>query len=80
MSGRPNRIFRGAPVNRFSLLAACFLLGLPFSTAEAGSWHGKRDLEEINSRLKGQVVDYTHNHGADRRIWSEAIRPSAILS
>jgi enterochelin esterase-like enzyme len=61
-------------VNRFSLLAACFLLGLPPSSAEAGSWHGKRDLEEINSRLKGQVVDYTHNHGADRRIWSEALQ------
>jgi S-formylglutathione hydrolase FrmB len=34
---------------------------------------GRRELEAVNRRLHGQVVDYTHNHGADRRIWSEAL-------
>ncbi len=32
------------------------------------------DLEAVNRRLHGQLVDYTHNHGADRRIWSPALQ------
>ena len=31
------------------------------------------DLSQVNSRLKGQVLDYTFNHGCDNRIWSEAL-------
>jgi hypothetical protein len=31
------------------------------------------NLERANRRLAGQVVDYTHNHGTDRRIWSPAL-------
>jgi S-formylglutathione hydrolase FrmB len=27
----------------------------------------------MNRRLCGQIVDHTHNHGADRRIWSSAL-------
>jgi pimeloyl-ACP methyl ester carboxylesterase len=34
---------------------------------------GSRDLDAVNRRLHGQIVDYTHNHGADRRIWSDAL-------
>ena len=30
-------------------------------------------LERLNRRLSGQVLDFTHNHGRDRRIWSEAL-------
>jgi pimeloyl-ACP methyl ester carboxylesterase len=30
-------------------------------------------LERINARLCGRVLDFTHNHGADRRFWSEAL-------
>ena len=27
-------------------------------------------MDRVNQRLSGTVVDYTHNHGADRRIFS----------
>jgi S-formylglutathione hydrolase FrmB len=32
-----------------------------------------RSLEQINCKLGGQVLDYTQNHGADRRIWSQIL-------
>ena len=31
------------------------------------------ELDRINRQIAGHVDDYTHNHGADRRIWSEAL-------
>lgn len=31
---------------------------------------GRRDLDRLNRRLAGQVVDYTDNHGEDRRAFS----------
>ncbi len=34
---------------------------------------GVRHLEHVNRDLAGHVVDFTHNHGADRRIWSAAL-------
>ncbi len=34
---------------------------------------GPLRLERINRKLHGTIVDYTHNHGADRRIWSQAL-------
>jgi S-formylglutathione hydrolase FrmB len=30
-------------------------------------------LDRINRQLAGKVLDFTHNHGADRRIWSPAL-------
>jgi S-formylglutathione hydrolase FrmB len=35
---------------------------------------GKRAaLERVNQCIHGQVLDFTHNHGSDRRIWSAAL-------
>jgi S-formylglutathione hydrolase FrmB len=31
------------------------------------------NLQALNRKLHGHVVDYTHNHGANRRIWSPAL-------
>jgi len=31
------------------------------------------ELERLNRRLSGQVIDHTRHHGSDRRIWSEAL-------
>jgi len=28
------------------------------------------NLDHLNGKLRGRVIDYTQNHGADRRIWS----------
>lgn len=46
---------------------------LAFSTACAHGplFHG--ELERVNRSLCGKVVDYTHNHGKDCRIWSAAL-------
>jgi S-formylglutathione hydrolase FrmB len=30
-------------------------------------------LHAVNQCLQGQLLDFTHNHGADRRIWSAAL-------
>jgi S-formylglutathione hydrolase FrmB len=51
-----------------------FIACLSVSTARAGI---KKDdcneLERTNGRLMGRVVDHTHNHGQDNRIWSRAL-------
>lgn len=39
--------------------------------ASAGDLHG--ELERVNRCIHGQVLDFTHNHGHDRRIWSPAL-------
>ncbi|HLW68284.1 MAG TPA: alpha/beta hydrolase-fold protein [Gemmataceae bacterium] len=31
------------------------------------------NLDQLNSQLHGKVIDFTHNHGADKRFWSEAL-------
>ena len=42
--------------------------------AEApGALFGAAKLNRVNRKLHGQLLDFTHNHGADRRIWSEAL-------
>jgi poly(3-hydroxybutyrate) depolymerase len=28
------------------------------------------NLDHLNGKLRGRVIDYTQNHGADRRVWS----------
>ncbi|MCS6850220.1 MAG: esterase family protein [Gemmataceae bacterium] len=33
----------------------------------------RRQLDRVNSRLAGHLVDYTANHGCDRRLWSAAL-------
>ncbi|MBI1831588.1 MAG: hypothetical protein HYR84_09085, partial [Planctomycetes bacterium] len=31
------------------------------------------ELNRVNRCIQGRVIDFTHNHGADRRIWSRAL-------
>ena len=31
------------------------------------------DLDELNTALAGRVLDFTHNHGGDHRIWSPTV-------
>ena len=63
-------------------LLAVLLMLATLSRASATEWInemrlggvlGPYRLRQINGKLRGQIVDYTHNHGADRRIWSEAL-------
>jgi S-formylglutathione hydrolase FrmB len=62
-------------VTRIQWLALGFVLVLPLPTAQARDWfgRGRRELEETNTRLHGQIEDFTHNHGVDRRFWSDAL-------
>jgi len=48
-------------------------MGLSFAPAHAAHVLGKLELEHANRQLHGTLVDYTHNHGADRRLWSWAL-------
>jgi hypothetical protein len=61
------------------LTPALFLLALPspgpalplpdyFSSRRHGS-----ELESVNRRIAGRVLDFTHNHGADNRIYSPSL-------
>jgi pimeloyl-ACP methyl ester carboxylesterase len=63
-------------------LFAALLLLAALSRCSANEWLselrqggplGPLRLERMNRKLNGRLVDYTHNHGADRRIWSEAL-------
>jgi S-formylglutathione hydrolase FrmB len=52
------------------LLITCLLA----SPAWAGLRKNKlRDLDRVNGHLLGRVVDHTHNHGQDNRIWSQSL-------
>jgi S-formylglutathione hydrolase FrmB len=49
------------------------ILWIPSGHCQADGLLNRYDLEQINRRLQGQVVDHTENHGSDRRIWSAAL-------
>jgi S-formylglutathione hydrolase FrmB len=55
---------------RVLLIAAASLL--PSASAQAGI--GERlEFRAVNFLISGKLIDYTDKHGADRRIWSEAL-------
>jgi S-formylglutathione hydrolase FrmB len=54
-------------------LATAVLVLLAIAPTARGQYLGLVNLDHVNRKLAGRVVDHTHNHGADRRI------PSAIL-
>jgi S-formylglutathione hydrolase FrmB len=58
-------------VSRPVLLGTLFLFFL--CAAPAPALGRRHQLDALNRRLAGQVVDYTHNHGRDNRIWSAAL-------
>lgn len=55
------------------VLAAAFSLAGPPAHAGNLGIVLRGDLQRVNRDLHGQVLDFTHNHGADRRIWSPAL-------
>jgi len=59
---------------------AALLAGLALvSPAHAHILRNLFALERVNKRLAGQVVDFTHNHGRDNRIWSSALNEKRDL-
>jgi S-formylglutathione hydrolase FrmB len=62
-------------MGRLHWLLACGLLAVgTAATATPGlrpcTWYR---LQHLNDRLRGAVLDFTHNHGADRRVYSPAL-------
>jgi S-formylglutathione hydrolase FrmB len=62
-----------------SLRAGLVLVVVLAGAAPAGAWpfqllvHRPGELDQVNRRLKGHVLDYTFNHGTDRRIYSPSL-------
>lgn len=56
-------------------LGAVLALAFAVSDVLAGPFGlGSRgELDRVNQHLNGQIVDYTHNHGVDHRMWSESL-------
>lgn len=54
-------------------LGATMALAWTVSAASAGPLGRHVDLKKVNACLQGQVIDYTHNHHTDHRIWSAAL-------
>ncbi|HEY2155158.1 MAG TPA: hypothetical protein VGH33_05980 [Isosphaeraceae bacterium] len=54
-------------------LATAILVLLAIAPTARGQYLGLVNLDHLNRKLAGRVVDHTHNHGDDRRM------PSAIL-
>jgi S-formylglutathione hydrolase FrmB len=55
-------------------LAVVLLALIPWSSASANPLRKIRQLDRINGRIQGRIVDYTRNHGVDRRLWSPALQ------
>lgn len=62
-------------------VGAVLALGFTLSTASAGplGLYCPFLLERRNHQLCGHVVDFTHNHGSDNRIWSEVLHEKRDL-
>ena len=58
-------------------LAAILLLAVPPGQADAW-WHWP-NLQKLNCRLAGQLVDHTYNHGPDKRIWAPTLQAKRDL-
>jgi pimeloyl-ACP methyl ester carboxylesterase len=39
----------------------------------------RHEIPRLNEKLCGQVLDFTHNHGSDRRIWSQSLQSKRDL-
>ena len=64
---------KGMAVKSIGFLGTFLALILIANPALAGGKFRQISFHRRNSHLAGQLVDYTHNHGEDRRIWSNAL-------
>jgi S-formylglutathione hydrolase FrmB len=58
--------------NPFAVVVSVALT-LAGQSAQAAGIGIRGELERVNRCIQGQVLDFTHNHGEDRRIWSAAL-------
>lgn len=65
---------------RFTVgIAVAWLALLPWSQVSGSSGRGVHRLDRINAQLAGHVLDFTHNHGSDNRIWSPTLQEKRDL-
>jgi hypothetical protein len=69
---------RETPVKTAPWLCALAALAIAAPAAPADPGDLLR-LHCVNRKLHGQLVDYTNNHGHDRRLWSEALHEKRDL-
>jgi S-formylglutathione hydrolase FrmB len=70
----PSQAHRGETIVKHAGRIAVLLLALvPGPTVRANPLWPRNWLPNVNRRLHGRVLDFTRNHGADRRIWSPAL-------
>lgn len=58
---------------RLLCFSAVISLLIPSAPAHADGRILPSELDKVNRRLRGQVLDFTYNHSRDRRIWSDAL-------
>jgi S-formylglutathione hydrolase FrmB len=67
-------------VSRISWLGVFLVVALyPGSTASAGGRLFRDPLAKLNCEIAGHVIDYTHNHGCDNRVWSASLNQKRDL-
>src|SRR5438046_2584035 len=54
-------------------IASVLFLGLIWVGGTEAFFLGALMLAKTNHELHGQILDFTHNHGHDRRLWSPAL-------
>jgi hypothetical protein len=66
-----NILFRSA----LPWLAAVVLLSSAGPAGAIDPFHvkGRRKLDQVNQKLAGQLLDFTHNHGCDRRLYCPSL-------
>jgi S-formylglutathione hydrolase FrmB len=55
------------------MAALLLTLLVPGPGVRANPLRNRPRLDRVNHRIAGEVLDFTRNHGADRRIWSPAL-------
>jgi poly(3-hydroxybutyrate) depolymerase len=70
---KPVRPMLGLPKSQGFRTALAAILGLALAPAAEAQWLGDANLQRKSAGLAGQVIDYTHNHGSDRRIFSQIL-------
>src|SRR5262249_2412209 len=62
-----------APMKHLAWLILILEVAATPVEARASSIGKRGELRRVNDQLHGQIVDFTCNHGKDRRIWSAAL-------
>ena len=66
-------VARGFLVKHAGWMTVVLLALTPWSSASAHPVRRFFELDRVNRQIAGHILDYTRNHGADRRIWSPAL-------